>query len=242
MKNRFLLFTAVLLWGLPGCGANGQAEDSPRTLSAEDDSAVALAPQDAPAGGSAQGANAPADYFPLAVGRRWLYDVSYTVPLQGTTKTTAVIEIESSREINGNRFYKVVSTVKNTSLIPTNVDYLRRKADGVYRAIGKNEAEGEILFLPARLEPGTKWTMEIPTGGLFGKVTSHSKVAGQEAVQCKDVTYQNCVKITSEAKTGLGRVGTVNQDQWLAPGVGLVKQSQRSSLWSMEMVLRKVEK
>jgi hypothetical protein len=242
MKNVSLLLSVVALWAAPGCGANGQAGDSPRPSSPQDDSAVALAPRDANAGAFSQGASAPADYFPLSVGRRWLYDVSYTVPLQGTSKTTAVIEVQSSREIDGKTFYKVVSTVKNTSLIPTNVDYLRHKTDGVYRAIGKDEAEGEILFLPARLEPGTKWTMEIPTGGLFGKVTSQSKVAAREAVQHKDVTYQNCVKITSEAKTGLGKVGTVQQEQWLAPGVGLVKQSQRSSLWSMEMVLRKVEK
>ncbi|MFV1967925.1 MAG: hypothetical protein ACC628_21035 [Pirellulaceae bacterium] len=188
-------------------------------------------------GGSHFQADEP-DFFPLAVGNRWDYRATYRLVSGNTLHAKASLTVEGVESIQGKEYFKTVSKVTGVLSDPTTTKYYRRGPEGVFEASKKRGAK-ETILLPAPVQNGGKWTTELPNELFFGKVISHQESSTGWKVPCDGETYTNCVKISSTVET---RLGTVQHDQWLAPGIGIVRQSQRCKLWTMDSFLTKFVK
>ncbi|HUY92926.1 MAG TPA: hypothetical protein VMV10_29620 [Pirellulales bacterium] len=171
----------------------------------------------------------PADYLPLSADSRWIYDVTIDLPVVGSQKASAVTKVEGSVEIDGKTYYKVVMQVSGAPVNPKHVAYFRPTAQGVFQILEGEEEHGEWLYLPRRLEIGQKWSAET------GESKFEFEVAGRRDVDCLGKTYENCVQIVVEMH---GKFGSMKQEQWLAPGVGPVKQVDHHTLFDSTAVLK----
>src|SRR6185437_444726 len=175
-------------------------------------------------------AEAAPDYMPLSLGDRWEYDVTIELPLLAAKQASATTKVEGLYEIDGKKYYKVVMQVSGAPVNPKSVVYCRPTAKGVFQILEGEEKESEWLYLPRELKVGQKWTA----------ATSGSKftfeVTGRGDVDCLGKTYKNCFQITVDMQS---KFGSIKQEQWLAPGIGLVKQVDHHSLFDSTAVLRK---
>jgi len=175
------------------------------------------------------------EYFPLTVGNRWDYRATYRLVSGNTLNATATMTVEAVEAIQGKEYFRTVSKVTGVLSNPTTTKYYRRDPKGIFE-VSKKHAADEFLLLPMPVQHGMKWATELPNELFFGKVTSHQKATLGWKVPCETETYTNCVKISSTVET---RLGKVQHDQWLAPGIGIVRQAQRCKLWTMDSVLTK---
>jgi hypothetical protein len=173
---------------------------------------------------------APGDYLPLTLTSQWDYDVEYQAALSDPRQTTAVTRVEGQRTIAGKPYFKVVLQVR-IPLVPKSVTYYRKTAEGVYQILEGEEADGEWLYLPADLETGKQWTATTRSKEL------EFEVLGREDVTCGDTVYHDCVHLSLVIKSSLG---TNQQEQWLATGVGIVKQTDQTMLFKSVSTLRLV--
>lgn len=173
------------------------------------------------------------DYFPLAVGHRWDYRATYRLATGNTIDATASLTIEGMETIAGQEYYKAVIRTSGVLGDPVTTKYYRRTATAIVEAEG-GKAAGEITLLPLPLNHGAKWTTVLPDELFLGKVTAHQEASIGWKVQVDGEAFRNCVRIASTVET---RLGSLKHDQWLAPGVGIVRQKQSCTLWSMESVL-----
>ncbi|HEV3022099.1 MAG TPA: hypothetical protein VGX76_06515 [Pirellulales bacterium] len=174
------------------------------------------------------GDEAPADYLPLSLTSRWEYDVEYQAPLADPRQATAVTRVEGQRTIAGKQYFKVVLQV-SIPLVPTSVTYYCKTAAGVFQILDGEEDAGEWLYLPAELEAGKRWTATA------GSKHLEFEVLGHEDVSCGDTVYPDCIHLAVKIKSSLG---TNQQEQWLAAGVGIVKQSDQTLLFKSVSTLR----
>ncbi len=173
------------------------------------------------------------DYFPLAVGNRWQYRATYRLATGNTFDATASLTIKGIETIAGREYFKAVIRTKGVLGDPVTTKYYRRTATGIVESGGPKAGE-EITLLPVPLRHGATWTTVLPDELFFGKVTSRQEATLGWKVPTEEEAFHNCARIASTVET---RLGSMQHEQWLAPGVGIVRQKQTSSLWSMESVL-----
>jgi hypothetical protein len=173
------------------------------------------------------------DYFPLAVGNRWAYDATYRLATGNTLHATGSLTIEGREVIGGKEYFKAVSRVSGVLGDPETTKYYRRTSTGILEADKRNNG-AEFVLLPIPLTHNATWTVESPDELFFGKVTSRQEATFGWKVTHDRREFRDCVLIASNVET---RLGSVQHDQWLAPGIGIVRQKQACKLWTMESVL-----
>lgn len=185
------------------------------------------------AGDAPQEAVEPPDYFPLAVGHRWDYRATYRLATGNTINATASLTIEGLEVIAGQEYFKAVIRTSGVLGDPVTTKYYRRTATAIVEA-GSTKGGAEITLLPVPLTHGANWTTVLPDELFLGKVTSRQEATIGWKVPVEGEAFRNCARIASTVET---RLGSMKHDQWLAPGVGIVRQKQTCTLWSMESVL-----
>lgn len=171
-----------------------------------------------------------ADYLPLAAPSRWEYDVTIDLPLGVSQQASAVTEVEGLVEIGDKRYYKVVMQVFGAPVEVKHVAFYRPSERGMFQMLEGEEEHGEWLYLPPRLKVGQKWSAET------GKSTFHFEVVDRRDLDCLGKIYQDCLQIAIEMKS---KFGSIKQEQWLAPGVGPVKQIDHHALFDSTSLLKK---
>lgn len=171
-----------------------------------------------------------ASYLPISEGARWEYEVVIDLPLGAQQTASAVTRVEGRVEIGGKRYYKVVMQVHGAPVNPTHVAYYRAAERGIYQILEGEEKHGEWLYLPDELKLGQKWSAVTPSSKFDFEVTDRRDLT------CLGKKYKNCVEITVEMD---GKFGSITQRQWLAPGVGLVKQLDDHTLFDSTSELKK---
>lgn len=222
---RWLALTALGL-AAGGCNAPAATQEAPAPKSSV--AAAQRKPADAPAGRQPNEVR-PADYLPLSTESRWEYDVTIDLPVVGSQKASAVTKVDGKVEIDGKTYYKVVTKVAGAPVELEHAAYFRPTAEGVYQILEGEEEHGEWLYLPRRLEIGKKWSAET------GKSKFEFEVADRRDMDCLGKTYENCVQILIEMHS---KFGSMKQEQWLAPGVGPVKQVDHHALFDSTSVLK----
>lgn len=222
------------------CGCQAEREPvHPESASTADSSRPAAATDN---GASTVGENAlpkpvaanksAPDYLPLAESSRWEYDVALELPLAGSRKASATTSVEGSRTIGEKTYFKAVMQVAGAPYNPTTVAYWRTTAEGVFQIFDGEEDREEWLYLPAKPEVGQSWT-----GGAGGTEVEF-KVLGFEDVESAEALYRDCLHLAVTLRSTLV---TTEQEQWLAPGVGIVKQTDTSALFDSVSLLRRHE-
>lgn len=171
-----------------------------------------------------------ADYLPLAADSRWEYDVTIELPVVGSQQAGAVTKVEGQVDIGGKTYYKVVTEISGAPVNPKHVAFYRPAAEGVYQILEGEKEYGEWLYLPRRLAVGQKWNAET------GPSKFNFAVAERRDLDCLGKTYENCLLILIEMQS---KFGSMKQEQWLAPGVGPVKQVDHHALFESTAVLKK---
>ena len=171
-----------------------------------------------------------ADYLPLSARSSWEYDVTIDLPLGVSRQASAVTEVAGLVEIDGKTYYKVVMQVFGAPVEVKHVAFYRPSERGVFQMLEGEEEHGEWLYLPPRLKVGQKWSAET------GKSTFHFEVVDRRDLDCLGKTYQDCLQIAIEMKS---KFGSIKQEQWLAPGVGPVKQIDHHALFDSTSLLKK---
>lgn len=171
------------------------------------------------------------DYLPLVVGRVMHYDISWTPPVGEAKSATATADVQAQVEIAGKTYFKQVTKISGIPFSPTTVIYFRSAPEGIFQVFEGDESKPEWLYLPAKIKIGDHWSATTVQGDVEFTAT------GIEDVETPGGTYRDCLKLSLVIKTVLGKV---TEDQWLAPGVGSVKQADRNPLFSSTTLLKDV--
>lgn len=171
-------------------------------------------------------------YLPLRVGREMRYQVTVTPPVGQPRKATATNRTPEQTDLNGKTYFKVTTTITGVPFIPDQLIYYRPAAEGVYQVLGGDEDSPEWLYLPAKIKIGDRWGADTPSGKFrFAAV-------GVEDVVTPKGKYQKCLKLQVTMKKTLV---TNTQYQWLAAGIGVVKQSDTNAVFSSATLLDEVK-
>jgi hypothetical protein len=179
----------------------------------------------------------PADYFPLGTRQQWEYGVSRTIKGQEQRQKLLLANLPPVT-LEGRQYFP-------QRRLDGTVDLFERVADGIFHVNPANEARVRILPMP--MEVGASWSekttirfLEI-TGAFaptFLERISNS-IALDFVIESVDETvdtpagrFANCLRVRGSGsmfagqtlRTYLGiRFINVDQTEWYAPGIGLVK-------------------
>jgi hypothetical protein len=171
-------------------------------------------------------------YLPLNVGREMRYQVTVTPPVGKPRQATATNKVVEQATLNGKAYYKVTTTITGVPLVPDTLIYYRSTSDGIYQVLEGDEKSPEWLYLPAKIEIGDRWGAKTPSGDF------QFKAVALEDVDTPSGRFPQCLKLLVTMKKTLA---TNTQEQWLAPGVGVVKQTDKNPIFSSATILEEVK-
>lgn len=182
-------------------------------------------------------------YFPLNKGLKWQYDVAL-ITRDGLSNQKYIFNNLGKRKLDGESVFlreSVDGTISYYSNDEGEIHYLGYKDS---QLLNSEFNENKQIILPKNISVGTNWQDETltkllqktgpPQKTLFkiiAKVPIEVKVESlTDTVTVPAGTFENCLKITmsgSVYKDAGNYVGltivAVEQSNWYAPGVGLVK-------------------
>lgn len=188
------------------------------------------------------GACAPPDasYFPTAPGYEWTYEISRTAPkIQGDVIQRSIVRNLSARTVDGVRYYPKIYANGKTH-------YFTRSADGI--RLGNPGAEEAALVIGYPLSPGKQWgaasdlflfdppkkpekgwsriSRNLALDYTVASLDDRVDVPGGYFTGCLRVEAVGFLYLPRRLILGI-RLVKVEQTQWYAPGVGLVKMTRR---------------
>ncbi len=170
-----------------------------------------------------------ADYYPLAVGAKWIYKVAAGDAAQEHTMT--VTKIETS---GGQTVARIDNTVAGKR---GGADVIAVSDKGVFRRGPPPVAfNPPICLLKYPVQVGDSWNDTVKVGSETVKA-SH-RVASLDEVETPAGKFK-AVKVIGVTETGGQKVETT---YWFADGVGVVKQTVALSKAEIKFELQKFEK
>lgn len=194
------------------------------------------------------------DYFPLEPGTRWRYSVERTT-MDGINEQKFVVQAATPRVWQDERLPVRIS-LDGTLL------YYKKNEQGVFRMAGQHRfdlkpvaiAEDRRMVLKQPLKVGTHWkessaTIVLARTGppqrseyeITAPVTIRYVIeAADDTVTVPAGRFENCLRIHGQGRQSDYDAGnyidrtdiTVEQTDWYAPGVGLVKSVRKESTTS----------
>lgn len=182
------------------------------------------------------------DYFPVGGGQTWDYEVRMMVKGERHVQRLLLTSLPPS-EIDGKEYFPQLR-------LNDRIDVYSRNGDGIVRV---NLGEEDLRVLPADLKPKATW--RTPGQIMFLEVTGAFHATFQErkkqyidldyVIETMDDTvavgagrFTNCMRIKSSGSMyaggalqeflGIGFI-QIEQTEWYAPGVGLVKRVRKES-------------
>jgi hypothetical protein len=226
MKHKGYLLLPLLLWA--GCGRSTPPPNAP-ARSAQAGEGGAGVKETLTSGGEDGGAST--DYLPMEVGRTMVYDVTWSLPGLKPGEATATGTMVGRVEVGGEAYFKQTTTVSGIPYNLTKTALFRRTPQGVCQIWEGEEDSAAWLYLPAGVKSGDEWTSTSPSGEY------QFRAEGLEDVETPSGTYRDCLKLSRTIKATL--TGG-SEEQWLAPGVGVVKQVDRNRFFSSTTLLKEV--
>lgn len=173
------------------------------------------------------------DYLPLEVGRTMVYDVTWSLPGLNPGQATATGSMVGRVEVDGKSYFQQTTTVSGLPYNLTKTALFRRTPQGIFQIWEGEEDSEEWLYLPADVKPGDEWTSTSPSGDY------EFRAEGLEDVETPSGTYRDCLKLSLTIKATLSGG---SDEQWLAPGVGVVKQVDRNRFFTSTTLLKEVKR
>lgn len=177
-------------------------------------------------------ANSRAAYLPLEIGRTLVYDVTWSLPGLKPGQATATGTMVGRVEVDGKSYFQQTTAVSGIPYNLTKTALFRRTPQGIFQIWEGEEDSPEWLYLPAGVTPGDAWTSTSPSGDY------EFRAEGFEDVETPSGTYRDCLKLSLTIKATL--TGG-SDEQWLAPGIGVVKQVDRNRFFTSTTVLKEIQ-
>jgi hypothetical protein len=171
-------------------------------------------------------------YMPLQLGREMRYQVTVSPPLGKPREATATNKMAEQVVLKDKTYFKVTTTITGVPFMPDTLIYYRHAPAGVYQVLEGDEKSPEWLYLPAKIKIGDQWGAETPSGNY------QFTAAAFEDVETPGRSYPKCLKLKVTMKKTLV---TNTEEQWLAPGVGVVKQTDSNTFFSSTSFLKEVK-
>ena len=199
---------------------NVSLTDYPSATATVDD-AVGLAPAPLPV-------SLAADYFPLAVGNYWEYEVRW----QGTIREKYRVEVTGKAySYHYFTFYRVSRYFPHA--LPESRLVCRTYGNNVYEWPAAGRSLNLWYMLGAA--PGSTWRFTLDGGEPCYSPLSAALENRSEKVSVPAGEFANCVKIVY----GHGCADAGLEAEWFAPGAGLVKRVETTFAGPVETVLTK---
>jgi hypothetical protein len=170
-----------------------------------------------------------AEYFWVSTGSRRTYDVKMFIPLAKVVEGTMIVREDGKSEIDGQSYYKTVTTFDGIPGAEPEVSYARLARDGIYSRKSKDPTSAETLEIPLPLEIGRKWSYSQDD------LRMEMEIAAVEDFDTAEKTYKRCLRITGNGTKAAYRIKAV---LYYAPKFGLVKMSMEGSGVLMELKIR----
>ncbi|MBA7705281.1 hypothetical protein ES703_114107 [subsurface metagenome] len=176
------------------------------------------------------------DYFPISDGAYWIYD--YTLKEGFSEQTgTRTVTISGTEEINGKEYWVTMEDDELSGIhtrIENNIVYSHILVHETVELFGTDiPLDSDLLSFDLNLEPGATWKIlefeDSKTGNGF---IITGEYIGKEDVTVPAGIFEGCKKfeITTVLKIGAGTTKINVNYNWLAPDVGVVKNTQRITL------------
>lgn len=154
-----------------------------------------------------------ADYYPLAVGTKWHYEIENG----NGQKVQLVYQIAKLERIEGRELARLEIIARGQKTQYT--EHLHSDAAGVYRDRMHNlDFSPPLCLIKYPVKTGERWTSEFTAGGHRMKVEGTAGPAEEVKVPAGKFRAIPCSLTISDGKDSST---TIN---WFAPGVGIVKQ------------------
>ncbi len=189
-------------------------------------SSVAIAADDQPV--VVQGAQ----YMPLELGREMRYQITVSPAIGKSREATATNKVAERTTVQDKVYFKVTTTIGGVPFMPDTLMYYRPSPAGVFQILEGDEKSPEWLYLPAKIKMGDRWGTETPSGDF------QFTALAVEDVETPNRKYAKCLKLKVTIKKTFV---TNTQQQWLAPGVGVVKQTDSNAFFSSISMLKEVK-
>lgn len=170
-----------------------------------------------------------AEYFWVSNGARRTYDMKLLIPLAGVVDGVMIVRADGTSKIDGQTYYKTVTTFDGIPGAQQEVSYARLGSDGIYSRKSDDLTSAETLELPLPPEIGQKWSFSQ------GDLRMEMEVAAIEDCDTAEKTYQKCVRIVGSGTKAGARIRTTS---YYAPRIGPVKMSMEGSGILMELKIR----
>lgn len=230
-RNRYCVLLVLLS---AGCGrASSPAASGPPSSASPDDSSRRGTGKQEVRYASDAAIPDDADYLPLEVGRTMVYDVTWSLPGLKPGQATATGTVVGRVEVDGTSYFKQTTTVSGIPYNLTKTALFRRTPRGIFQIWEGEEDSAEWLYLPADVKPGDAWASTSPSGDY------EFRADGLEDVETPSGTYRNCLKLSLTIKATL--TGG-SDEQWLAPGIGVVKQIDRNRFFTSTTLLKEIRR
>lgn len=171
-------------------------------------------------------------YLPLALGRVTEYQVTVEPPLGKPRMAAATNRVAEQTVLAGKTYFKVTTTITGVPFVPDTLIYYRPAAEGIYQILEGDEESREWLYLPASIKIGDCWGTKTPSGDF------QFTALGLEDVETPAGKYPRCLKLSVVIKK---TIVTNEQTQWLAEGVGSVRQTDSNAFFSATTVLKEIK-
>ncbi len=180
--------------------------------------------------GSAPPTEKAADYYPLAVGTKWHYEIE----TGNGQKVPLVYQIEKLERIEGRELARLEVIARGQKSPYT--EHLHSDTAGVYRDRMHNlDLSPPLRLIKYPVKAGEHWNSEITVGGRKMKVEGTEGPAEEVQVPAGKYRAIPCSIVISDGKEQSTNVF------WFAPGVGIVKQKTNLGIRDVIMELTKFE-
>lgn len=232
MNRRGLFVLTAFLLATIGCG------DPDRSLVKPPTNAATRPPANEQPShrGSQPALSAPSsydgrDYLPLKSGKVMWYQVRWSPPLGESRSASATSTLSGDVNLAGKDYFKQITKISGIPFSPATTVYYRSAPEGVYQLLEGDEERPEWLYLPRTITIGDTWRATTSQGEL------EFEAAGIEDVETPSGDYHDCLKLLLTIN---GTLAKATEEQWLAPGVGFVKQVDRNPLFSSTTLLEEI--
>ncbi|HSG41033.1 MAG TPA: hypothetical protein VLE27_15455 [Thermoanaerobaculia bacterium] len=171
----------------------------------------------------------PQGFMPLKVGQKTVYEVEYSINRASVQRAEAVMRIDETRTIDGNKYFRVVTVVTGVPGHEPEVYYRRFAADGLHEVHYVGDTPVDFLQTPWPLEVGQAW--QVNAAGI--EMTCRVDVRMPAVLPEK--TYDDSYKISCYG-THEGR--RFKNQTYLVAGVGPVRIVQEAGEFKMELRLK----
>lgn len=170
----------------------------------------------------------PGDYYPLAIGNKWVY--------KDKKDNIITFEVIDTIDISGTKVFVKRTTTSNIE-DATNYSYISKGKDIINQhAVGGSSAgDDTLIFTPILplykfpLIPDESWDIEfqvnVPDGFFVGNGKAIYKVLSEEDITVKAGTFNHVFQVEEDFVWEIfgQQLDHTISKQWLAPNVGIIK-------------------